>query len=159
MTQAVRDLKMPSVHGLIAKGNHDTRGLTRREDDHHGAGLGSSEVRIDEFITTALRRLYDRDIVLRGAFGHPALKLVSDGAQGGSRHRIDLSIRIEEADDPLRLLERLDQPIEQNAVKTTIVPTDAVFVVLEEGVHDRPQLPRRSRDRSGYLCPQTRLRP
>jgi hypothetical protein len=40
-------------------------------------------------------------------------------------------------DDPLRLLERLDQPIEQNAVKTTIVPTDAVFVVLEEGVHDR----------------------
>jgi hypothetical protein len=52
--------------------------------------------------------------VLRGPFGHPALKLVSDGAQRGPCHRKDLSIRIEEADDPLRLLERLDQPIEQN---------------------------------------------
>jgi hypothetical protein len=30
----------------------------------------------------------------------------------------NLSIRIEEADDPLRLLERLNQPIEQNAVET-----------------------------------------
>jgi hypothetical protein len=48
-----------------------------------------------------------------------------------------LSIRTEKADDPLWLLERLDQPIAQNAVKTTIAPTDAVFVVLEEGVHDR----------------------
>jgi hypothetical protein len=48
-----------------------------------------------------------------------------------------LSIRIEESNDPLRLLERLNQPIDQNAVKTTIVPTDAVFVVLEKGVHDR----------------------
>jgi hypothetical protein len=48
-----------------------------------------------------------------------------------------LSIRIEEADDPLRLLERLNQPIEQNAVETTIMPPDTVFVVLEEGVHAR----------------------
>jgi hypothetical protein len=65
------------------------------------------------------------------------LELVCDVAQGGPCHRIDLSIRIEEANDALRLLERLNQPIEQNAVKTTIVPTDAVFVVLEKGAHDR----------------------
>src|SRR5262249_54142856 len=74
-------------------------------------------------------------------------------------HRIDLSIRTEKADDRLRLLERLDQPIKQNAVKTTIVPTNAVVVVLEEGVHDRPQLPCCSRDRSGYFCLSDRLRP
>jgi len=123
---------MPSVHCLIADGNHDTRGLTRFEDDRHGAGLGSSEVRINEFVATALRRLYDRDMALRGPFGHPALKLVSNVAQGEPCHRKDLSIGTEEANDPLWLLERLDQPIEQNAVKTTIVPTDAVFVVLEE---------------------------
>src|SRR5262249_49282351 len=61
---ALRDLKMPSVHCLIADGNHDTRGLTRFEDDRHGAGLGSSEVRINEFVATALRRLYDRDIAI-----------------------------------------------------------------------------------------------
>src|SRR5215471_21650408 len=88
-----------------------------------------------------------------------ALKLVSDVAQGEPCHRKDLSIGTEEANDPLWLLERLDQPIEQNAVKTTIVPTDAVFVVLEEGVHDRPQLPRCSRDRSGYLCPSKSFQP
>jgi hypothetical protein len=69
---ALGHLKMPSVRGLIADGNHDTRGLTRLEDDRYRAGLGSSEVRIDEFVTTALRPLYDLDIVLRGPFGHPA---------------------------------------------------------------------------------------
>jgi hypothetical protein len=108
---ALGHLKMPSVRGLIADGNHDTRGLTRLEDDRHGAGLSSSEVRIDEFVATALGRFYDRDIALRGPFGDPALKLVSDVAQGGPCHRIDLSIRTEKADDPLRLLERLDQPL------------------------------------------------
>ena len=74
---------MPSVRGLIADGNHDTRGLTRLEDDRRGTGLSSFEVRIDEFVTTALRRLHDRDIALRGPFAHPALKLVGDLAQGG----------------------------------------------------------------------------
>jgi hypothetical protein len=58
---ALGHLKMPSVRGLIADSSHDTRGFTRLEDDRHGAGLSSSEVRIDEFITTALRRLYDRE--------------------------------------------------------------------------------------------------
>src|SRR5262249_26330371 len=48
---------------------------------------------------------------------------------------------------------------EKIAVKTTIVPTNAVVVVLEEGVHDRPQLPCCSRDRSGYFCLSDRLRP
>jgi hypothetical protein len=48
-----------------------------------------------------------------------------------------LAVRIEEADDPLRLLERLNQPIQQNAVETTIMPTYAVLVVLIEGVHGR----------------------
>src|SRR5215472_17693191 len=82
---------MPSVRGLIADGNHNTRGLTRLEDDRHGAGPGSAEVRIYEFVATAPGRFYDRDIALRGPLGHPALKLVSDVAQGGTCHRIDLS--------------------------------------------------------------------
>jgi hypothetical protein len=43
-----------------------------------------------------------------------------------------LALRVEEADHPLRLLERLNQPIQQNAVETTILPTDAVFVVLKK---------------------------
>jgi hypothetical protein len=96
---------------------------------------------IDNALIEAIKLRSPLGLVPRGPFGRPALKLVSDVAQGGPRHRIDLSISIEEADDPLRLLERLNQPIEQNAVETTIVPTDIVFVVLEEGVHDRLELP------------------
>jgi hypothetical protein len=49
----LRALKMPSVSGFIADGNHDTRGLTPLEDDRHCAGLGSSDVRVDEFVATA----------------------------------------------------------------------------------------------------------
>jgi hypothetical protein len=59
---ALRDLKMPSVRDLIADGNHDARRLARFEDDHHGAWLGSFEVRIDEFVATAFRRLDDRPV-------------------------------------------------------------------------------------------------
>src|SRR4249919_3225932 len=80
--------KMPSVRDLIADGNHDARRLARFEDDHHGAWLGSFEVRIDEFVATAFRRLDDRDVALRSPFRDPALKLVGDGAQGGPRHRV-----------------------------------------------------------------------
>jgi hypothetical protein len=71
-------LEDAKVRGLIADGNHDTRGLTRLKDDRHDAGLGSSEVRIDEFVATALRRPHDWDIGLRGPFAHPALKLIGD---------------------------------------------------------------------------------
>jgi hypothetical protein len=48
-----------------------------------------------------------------------------------------VAIGFEKANDPLRLLERLNQPIQQNAVETTIMPMDAVLVVLVEGVHGR----------------------
>ena len=51
----------------------------------------------------------------------------------------------------LRLLEWLNQSIQQNAVETAIVPIYAVTVVLVEGVHDRPPLQCQDRDRSGYL--------
>src|SRR5258706_4468497 len=57
---------------------------------------------------------------------------------------------MEEADDPSRLLKRLNQPIQQNAVETTIMPMDAVPVVLVERVHDRPRLQYQQRDTSGY---------
>ena len=156
---AIRDLKMPPVRDLVADSNHDAGGLARFEDDHHGVRLGSFEIRIDEVVTTALRRLHDRDVALRGPLLHPALKLVGDVAQGVPRHRVKLPIRIEEADDPLWLLERLNQPVQQNAVETTIMPMDAVFVVLVEGVHDRLPAAGQQRDRSGYSRSSTMAPP
>ena len=47
-----------------------------------------------------------------------------------------MPINIEKADHSLGLLERLDQPVEQDPVKAPIAKADAVFVVLVKGVHD-----------------------
>ena len=49
----------------------------------------------------------------------------------------DGAIGAEKSDDPLWLLERLNQLVQQNPVKTAIMPIDAVFVVLVEGIHGR----------------------
>jgi len=46
--------------------------------------------------------------------------------------RIEAPIGVEEADDPFRLLERLDQPIEQDPVEAAIMPTYAIPVVFVE---------------------------
>src|SRR6266567_1763340 len=100
---------MPSVRELIANGNHDARWLARFEDDYDGVRLGTFEIWVDEFVTTAIRRLDDRDIALGCSLLHPLLKFVSDAAQRIPCHRVQLAIRIEEPDHPLRLLERLDQ--------------------------------------------------
>ena len=85
---ALRELEMPSVRDLVADGNHDARRFSRFEDDHDCVGLGPFEIRVDEFVTTALRRLDDRDVALLGPLLHPALKLIGDVAQGVPRHRV-----------------------------------------------------------------------
>jgi hypothetical protein len=46
---------------------------------------------------------------------------------------------IEEADDPLRLLKRLDEPVEKDPVKAAVAELYAIPVMLVEGVH-RPLL-------------------
>src|SRR5712691_11050436 len=78
---ALRELEVPSVRDPIADGNHDARGLSRFEDSYDCVGLGSFEIRVDEFVTTALWRVHDRDVALRGPVLHPALKLVGDVAR------------------------------------------------------------------------------
>jgi len=40
-----------------------------------------------------------------------------------------LSIRVEEPDDALRLLEGLDQPVDQDAVKTAVAETNPILVI------------------------------
>ena len=91
--------------------------------------------------TNSSRRPFGASMIgisLGRSFLHPLLKFVSDAAQSVARHRVQLTIRIEEPDHSLRLLKRLNQSIYQNAVEAAIVPMYAVPVVLVEGVHDRP---------------------
>jgi hypothetical protein len=44
-------------------------------------------------------------------------------------------MRVEETDDSFRLLERLDQPVEQRPVEAPVAESDAIFVVFVKGVH------------------------
>jgi len=92
----------------------------------------------------------DRDVALGCSLFHPLLKLVSYAAQRIPCHRVQLAVRIEKPDYSLRLLKRLDQTIQQNAVEATVVPIYAISVVLVKGVHGRPQLLRQGQHRSGY---------
>src|SRR5215831_11091791 len=100
-------------------------------------GFGPFEIWVDEFVATALRCLHDRDVVLRRPLLDPALKLLGDVAQGVARYRVQLTIRIEEAHNSFGLLEWLNQAIQQNAIETAILPTDAILMVLVERVHNR----------------------
>jgi hypothetical protein len=77
---SLRELEVPSVRDLIADRGHDARGLASFEDDRDCIGLGPFEIRVDKFVTTALWRLEDRNVALRGPLLHPALKLVGDVA-------------------------------------------------------------------------------
>jgi len=47
----------------------------------------------------------------------------------GTMMRLQLAIRVEEADNPLGLLKRLDQPIQQDPIKAPVLPTNAALVV------------------------------
>src|SRR5271165_2845040 len=138
---AVCDLQMPSVGFAVADRSHDAGGLPRLEDHHDFVGVRSFEVWIDKVIAAALRGFHNRDVPLFSPRLQPGLKLLGNAAQCIPAHWIQLPIRAEEANDALWLLERLNQSIQQDAVKATIVPTNTVLVVLEEGVHECPRRP------------------
>ena len=89
-----------------------------------------AEVRLDELIPPAGRCFHDGRPPGFGLGDDPPLVLGGDVGQDGFAHRIQLPVRVEEPDDPLRLLERLNQPVEQDAIETPIRETDAIVVML-----------------------------
>ncbi len=54
-------------------------------------------------------------------------------------NRIQLAIGAEEPDDTFGLLEGLDQTVQEHAVEATIVESDVILVMLQEGVHSHLQ--------------------
>jgi len=136
---AICDLKVPSVGLAIAHGRHDAGRLARLENHNHFVGLGSVEVGINEVIAAALRGFDNRDVPLASPSLEPSLELLGNAPQRAPTHWIKLPIRVEEANDALRLLERLNQSIQKDAIKATVVPTNAVLVVFIERVHENPR--------------------
>jgi hypothetical protein len=60
------------------------------------------------------------------------LELFCGTAQHIAADRVELPVAVEEADHALGLLKRLDQPVEQDPVKSAVSETDAILVVLQK---------------------------
>ena len=133
---APRVLEMPAI--VFPDRDQDPRGLAPLHDDHDLIGLRSAEVRLNEFVPPTRGGLDDRRAPGLGLSQHPPLVLGGNVRQDRLAHRILLSIRVEEPDDALRLLEGLDQPVDQDAVKAPVPETNAILVMLVEGVHGHP---------------------
>ena len=68
-------------------------------------------------------------------------------------HRIKLPVGIEEADDAFRLLERLNQTVQQDAIEATVLPSNAALVVFAKGVHEQPPADPRQPDSAAHSPP------
>jgi hypothetical protein len=65
-------------------------------------------------------------------------------------HRIELPVSVEEADNPLRLFERLDQPVQQNPIEAMILPSIAAAISRAGGY--RPIVPNCSNAANFVSC-------
>src|SRR6266496_2595958 len=70
-----------------------------------------------------------------GSVLQPILELIGDLRQGFPGDSFPLALGVEEAQHTFGLLERLDQSVQQETVKTPIPELDAILVMLDEGVH------------------------
>jgi hypothetical protein len=134
-----RVLQMPAV--VFADGNQDARRLAGFQNDDDLIRIGAPEVAIDEVVPTPMRgRLDNRRAPVLRACGHPMLVLAGDVLQNPLADRIQLSVPVEEADDTLGLLKRLNQPVQQKAIEAAIGEPDTILVMLVEGVHGHLQV-------------------
>src|SRR3984893_8975323 len=133
-------LQMGSVVVLVSNGHQNASRFPRFQDRHHLVGLGIFEVRFDEFVppalgTVAIGRFENRSTPFLRAVLQPILELIGDFRQGSPGYPLPFAVRVEETKHALWLLERLDQTVEQQPVKTPIPELDAIVVMLDEGVH------------------------
>ena len=109
---ALGDLQVPAVRPSVADCRHDPRRLSGLENDDNLIRLGALEVGFDKFVAPALWRLDNRRAPSLGPLLDPGLKLFGGTAQHIAADRVELPVAGEEADHPLGLLKRLDQPVE-----------------------------------------------
>src|SRR6266446_10682712 len=114
---ALRQLQMPTV--FSADRDHDPSRFPGFENHHDLIDLGVLKVWVDKVITPSLRCIQNGRAPFLATVLDPVLKLLGDIAQTVSRDSLALAIGIKETDDPLGLLEGLNQSVQKNAVKTT----------------------------------------
>jgi hypothetical protein len=101
-------------------------------------GFSPSEVRIHELVTTVFGAFQDGGVPGIGAVCDPVVVLAGDVAEMVTGNRVDVPIGAEEADDSLGLLKGLDAGVEYDSIKTAIMKTDVILMMLVKGVHGNP---------------------
>jgi len=105
---------MPAVVVLVADCNQDARGFPRFEDYNDLIGFGTPEG-CHEFIAPTIGAPHLSERSFTQLWKRSAMPRKQIAA-----HRIQLAVAAKKPDHPLRLLKRLDQSIEQDAVKATL---------------------------------------
>ena len=93
------------------------------------------KVGIDKVITPSLWRIQDGRTPLLATVLDPVLELLGDIAQTVASYPLALPIGIKKTDHSFGLLERLNQPVQKNPIKTTVAKFDAILMMFAEGVH------------------------
>src|ERR1700736_2236963 len=136
---ALRDLQMPAIIFLVSVGDQNPSGFTSADNGHYLIGFGVIEVRVQEFIATISWGLQYRRVPLLGPVRYPVLVLLGDATEFIASDPLALTVGVEKTDDSFRLLERLDQSVQQQPVKAPVVEHDVILVMLEKGVHENLQ--------------------
>src|SRR6476660_3471848 len=119
----------------LANGGHDAGRLSGLENDHDLVGLGPLEIGRHEVVTPSSGRVDNGCTPFLGTVLDPVVELLGDVTQTLAGDSLAAAISIEETNDSLGLLERLDQAVEQDAVKAAVVKFNAMLMMFVEGVH------------------------
>jgi hypothetical protein len=138
---ALLELQMRTLVILAAVRDQNASGLAGLEDGYHLIRFGLGKIRLHKLISPLLVRVFQyRRPPFSGSVLHPVLELVSDFAEVPPGHPLAVAVCVKEAQDPFRLLERLNDPVQQQSIKTPIPKSNAILVMLVEGVHKNLQL-------------------
>src|SRR6516164_3050320 len=123
---------------LISDGHQNARRFPCFEDRDHWVGFGMLEVCVQEpippaLVTIALRRFENRSAPFFAPVLQPILERVGDFRQGFPGYPLPCAVGIEETEHAFRLLERLNQAVKQQPVKTPIPELDAILGMLVKG--------------------------
>ena len=95
---ALSKLEMPAVCRPVADGDHNTRRSVGLQYGDDLVGLGAFEVRFDELVAAAFRRLQDRNVAPLRPLLQPLLKAIGNAMQRDRTHRVQVSVGVETND-------------------------------------------------------------
>ena len=127
--------QVPTVLLLIANGRENARGFTRLQNTNHLIILGAFEIRIPHFVAAGFRIVDNGHSPFLRSVLDPMVVLRRDIAQDVATDGIPSPVAPEKSEDPFYFLKRLNDPVQQHTIETSVMETDVILVVLVERVH------------------------